>query len=222
MFDIALHCACRRLLRRGRRFRARLRAALRSADELRPRPRRRCRRSASSSISATRCCAPSGSEGRRAMASDILQFILYCALVTLLAWPLGLYMARVFAGERTLLSPVLAPVERGFYRRCGVDAEARAALDALRARRARLQPRRACCVLYAILRLQDVPAARTRRACRAVSPDLAFNTAVSFITNTNWQAYGGETTLSLPQPDGRADGAELRLRRDRHRGRRRA
>ena len=49
-----------------------------------------------------------------------------------------------------------------------------------------------------------------------MSPDLAFNTAVSFVTNTNWQAYGGETTLSLFQPDGRPDGAELRLGRDRH------
>jgi K+-transporting ATPase ATPase A chain len=55
-----------------------------------------------------------------------------------------------------------------------------------------------------------------------VAPDLAFNTAVSFVTNTNWQNYGGETTMSYLQPDGRADGAELRLGRDRHRAGRRA
>lgn len=128
------------------------------------------------------------------MSADILQFILYCALVTALAWPLGLYMARLFMDERTILTPVLAPVERGLYRAAGVDAQAgqhwsRYALACLAFNLA------GWLVLYAILRLQGVLPFNPQ-GLPGLSPDLAFNTAVSFMTNTNWQAYGGETTMS--------------------------
>lgn len=128
------------------------------------------------------------------MSADILQFILYCALVAALAWPLGLYMARLFTGERTILTPVLAPVERGLYRAAGVDAQAgqhwtRYALACLAFNLA------GWLVLYAILRLQGVLPFNPQ-GFPGLSPDLAFNTAVSFMTNTNWQAYGGETTMS--------------------------
>ncbi|GJD44130.1 Potassium-transporting ATPase potassium-binding subunit [Methylobacterium cerastii] len=123
-----------------------------------------------------------------------IQIALFCAVVLALVRPLGGYMARVFSGERTLLSPVLEPVERGLYRLAGIDrtheqhwlAYATAMLVFHAA---------GFVLLYALLRLQAVlPLNPDGQG--AVAPDLAFNTAASFITNTNWQSYGGETTLS--------------------------
>ena len=128
------------------------------------------------------------------MASDLLQILIYFAIIVACTPLLGGYMARVFAGERTLLSPVLIPLERAIYGACGIDAGkeqhwTRYALALLATNAV------GWVILYAILRLQhllpwnpqDMP---------PMAPDLAFNTAVSFVTNTNWQAYGGETTLS--------------------------
>jgi potassium-transporting ATPase potassium-binding subunit len=129
------------------------------------------------------------------MASDILQFIIYAAVVTALAWPLGLFMARVYTGERTLLSPVLAPAEKAFYRLAGVDGAngqqhwTRYALSVL------AFSLLCWAVLYGMLRLQHLLPLNPQ-GFPGLAPDLAFNTAVSFMTNTNWQAYGGETTLS--------------------------
>jgi K+-transporting ATPase ATPase A chain len=128
------------------------------------------------------------------MAPDILQFILYAALVTALAWPLGLYLARVYEGGRTWISPVLAPVERGFFAVAGIRPDqgqhwTRYALSVLAFSLG------SWALLYAILRLQHVLPFNPQ-ALGPLSPDLAFNTAVSFTTNTNWQAYGGETTMS--------------------------
>ena len=123
-----------------------------------------------------------------------MQIALYCAVVLALVKPLGLYMTRVFAGERTFLSPVLAPVERRLYRVSGIDA---------RQEQTWLGYAGALVVfhvlgfvlLYAILRLQAVlPLNPAEQA--AVAADLAFNTSASFLTNTNWQSYGGESTLS--------------------------
>ncbi|MCJ8150187.1 potassium-transporting ATPase subunit KdpA [Shinella sedimenti] len=123
-----------------------------------------------------------------------LQISLLFLAVLLAIKPLGLYMARVFSCERTFLSPVLAPVEGGFYRVSGVDPNKEQSwlgytLAMLTFSLAGFL------ALYAMLRLQahlplnpqDFP---------AVPSDLAFNTAVSFVTNTNWQNYAGETTLS--------------------------
>ncbi|MBE7199053.1 MAG: potassium-transporting ATPase subunit A, partial [Parafilimonas terrae] len=123
-----------------------------------------------------------------------IQIALFCAVVLALVKPLGLYMTRVFSGERTLLSPVLGPVERGLYRAAGVDARQEqtwlgyaGALVVFHVF--------GFLVLYAVLRLQTVlplnPAGQGE-----VAPDLAFNTTTSFLTNTNWQSYGGDTTLS--------------------------
>lgn len=128
------------------------------------------------------------------MAPDILQFILYAALVTGLAWPLGLYLARVYEGGRTSISPALAPVERGFFAIAGIRPEqgqhwTRYALSVLAFSLG------SWTLLYAILRLQHLLPFNPQ-ALGPLSPDLAFNTAVSFTTNTNWQAYGGETTMS--------------------------
>ena len=104
-------------------------------------------------------------------------------------------MARVFSGERTFLSPVLAPVERGFYAAAGVDPKTRAGLARLCACPCSPSSLAGFAALYAILRLQ-VFLPLNPQGFAGVAPDLAFNTAVSFVTNTNWQAYGGETTMS--------------------------
>ena len=123
-----------------------------------------------------------------------IQIALYCAVVLALVKPLGSYMTRVFTGERTFLSPVLGPVERGLYRVSGIDARQEQHWLAYTGA-VILFHVLGFAVLYAILRLQAVlplnPADQG-----AVAPDLAFNTSTSFITNTNWQSYGGETTLS--------------------------
>ena len=123
-----------------------------------------------------------------------LQIAVPLGLVLAVVLPLGRFMARLFTGERTFLHPILSPVERGLYRAAGINPDQEqgwfgytmavlvfSALGFLS--------------LYGILRLQgvlpfnpgDLP---------GVAPDLAFNTAISFLTNTNWQAYSGESTMS--------------------------
>ena len=123
-----------------------------------------------------------------------MQIALYCVLLTLLVKPLGGYMTRVFAGERTPLSPLLRPLERGIYRLCGVDQADEQhwityAIAMLAFSFAGFV------VLYALQRLQAMLPFNPQHL-DAVSPDLAFNTSVSFVTNTNWQSYVPETTLS--------------------------
>lgn len=123
-----------------------------------------------------------------------VQILVYCGIIILLVKPLGGYMTRVFNGERTFLSAVFGPVERGLYRLAGTsDAEEQhwttytAALLFFSIA--------SLVLLYFIQRFQGVlpfnPAGMA-----AVPPELAFNTAASFITNTNWQNYGGESTMS--------------------------
>ena len=128
------------------------------------------------------------------MAADLLQILLYLALILAATPLLGGYMAQVFAGERTLLSPVLVPLERAIYGACGIDPGkdqhwTRYTLALLATNAV------GWLLLYAILRLQHL-LPWNPESMPPVPPDLAFNTAVSFVTNTNWQAYGGETTLS--------------------------
>jgi len=107
--------------------------------------------------------------------------------------PLGLYMARVFAGERTFLSPVLAPLEGGLYRAAGIRPDKEQGWLAYT--HSMLAFSLAGFVaLYAILRLQAYLPLNPQ-GFAGMAPDLAFNTAVSFVTNTNWQNYAGETTL---------------------------
>jgi K+-transporting ATPase ATPase A chain len=123
-----------------------------------------------------------------------IQILLYCAIVVALVKPLGAYMTHVFKGERTWLSPVLRPVERAIYWAGGVD-EAREQSWLMYAVGMLLFHVGGFLILYALLRFQALlpfnPAGQS-----AVAEDLSFNTAVSFITNTNWQNYGGESTLS--------------------------
>ena len=116
------------------------------------------------------------------------------ALVLALAWPLSALIARLFAGERTLLSPVLSPIERAAFALAGVDA--RKEQSWLAYAFAMLAFSAAGFVsLYALQRLQGVLPLNPR-GFAGVAPDLAFNTSVSFLTNTNWQNYAGETTMS--------------------------
>jgi K+-transporting ATPase ATPase A chain len=103
-------------------------------------------------------------------------------------------MTRVFTGERTVLSPALRPVERVLYKVSGIDAAQEQSWVAYLVSVLFLHVG-GFLILYILLRLQDVlpfnPAGQS-----AVSPDLAFNASTSFVTNTNWQSYGGESTLS--------------------------
>jgi K+-transporting ATPase ATPase A chain len=120
------------------------------------------------------------------------QIALTLALVLLCALPLGRFMARLFGGERTFLSPVLGPVERGFYRLSGVDGREQGWLAYTLSMIAFSAASFA--LLYAILRLQAFLPLNPQ-GFEGMAPDLAFNTTASFVANTNWQAYGGETTL---------------------------
>ncbi|HXV30892.1 MAG TPA: potassium-transporting ATPase subunit KdpA, partial [Sinorhizobium sp.] len=123
-----------------------------------------------------------------------LQISLLFLAVLAVVKPLGLYMARVFSGESNVLAPVLRPVERGLYRAAGVDPEREQGWLAYTLSMLAFSMA-GFVLLYAILRLQAwLPL--NPQGFGNVPPDLAFNTAVSFVTNTNWQNYGGETTLS--------------------------
>ena len=124
-----------------------------------------------------------------------IQILLYCAIIVALVKPLGWYMTRVFNGERTLLSPVLRPVERILYRLGGVD-ETREQHWLTYTIAMLLFHVGGFLILYALLRLQAVIPLWNPADQSAMAPDLSLNTAMSFITNTNWQNYGGESTLS--------------------------
>jgi K+-transporting ATPase ATPase A chain len=123
-----------------------------------------------------------------------IQIILFCAIVIALVKPLGWYMTRVFNGERTFLSPILQPVEAGLYWIGGVDDKREQHWLTYTVAMLFFHVG-GFLILYALMRFQAVlpfnPAEQS-----AVAEDLSFNTAISFITNTNWQAYGGETTMS--------------------------
>jgi potassium-transporting ATPase potassium-binding subunit len=123
-----------------------------------------------------------------------LQIALFAVLVVLLTKPFGGYMTRVFTGERTLLRPVLRPIELGIYKMCGVREDEEQhwvgyAIAMLAFSFAGFV------IMYGIQRLQNVLPLNPQGQ-DAVSPDLAFNTSVSFMTNTNWQSYVPETTMS--------------------------
>ena len=127
-------------------------------------------------------------------ASGSLQLALYLVILLLLVKPLGAYMARVYTGERTFLHPVLAPVERVFYRAAGVTPDAEMgwqgyALAVLAFNLLGLL------VVYVLQRAQGILPLNPQ-GFGAVTPDSSFNTAASFATNTNWQGYGGESTMS--------------------------
>ena len=121
----------------------------------------------------------------------ILGFVL---LVAAIARPLGLYLDAVYAGRVTVLSPVLRPIERAFYALGGVKAEQE---QDWKSYALALVVFSLLCTLglYALLRLQGALPFNPQ-GFAGVAPNIALNTAISFVTNTNWQAYGGETTMS--------------------------
>jgi K+-transporting ATPase ATPase A chain len=122
------------------------------------------------------------------------QILIFCALTLLLVKPLGLYMTRVYAGERTPLSPLLRPLERLLYKISGITETEDQHWSGYAAALL-IFNLAGVALLYAMLRLQHVlPLNPIGMA--PMGPELAFNTAVSFVTNTNWQNYGGESTLS--------------------------
>ncbi|MGF7174915.1 K+-transporting ATPase A subunit [Azospirillum doebereinerae] len=122
-----------------------------------------------------------------------IQILVFIALVVALTRPLGGFMTGVFNGERNFLSPVFGPVEHGLYRVAGVNAKAEQhwvtyAVSML------LFSLAGMLLLYVLQRLQAVLPLNPQ-AMAAVPADLAFNTAASFVANTNWQSYGGESTM---------------------------
>src|SRR3569623_254322 len=123
-----------------------------------------------------------------------IQILLFCAIVVALTKPLGGYMANVFGGKETFLSFLLRPVERSLYWVGGVDEKREQHWLTYTVAMLLFQVV-GFFVVYGVLRLQNVlpfnPADHS-----AVAPDLSFNTAISFITNINWQSYGGESTMS--------------------------
>ncbi len=123
-----------------------------------------------------------------------VQIALYCVLLVLLVKPFGGYMTRVFNGERTLLRPVLRPIEVGLYKLCGVHEEEEQHWVTYTVAMLFFSVA-GFLSLYALQRLQDVLPFNPQGQ-GAVGPDLAFNTSVSFITNTNWQSYTPESTMS--------------------------
>jgi len=123
-----------------------------------------------------------------------LQIAFFAVIIGLLTRPLGGYLARVYAGERTLLRPLLGPVEATLYRVAGIKPEVEQTWFGYTVSFLVFHAV-GIIALYALLRLQSVLPLNPQDL-PAVSPDLALNTAVSFVTNTSWQSYGGETTLS--------------------------
>jgi len=127
-------------------------------------------------------------------ALGVVQILLFIAVLVALVKPLGTFMAKVYDGERTFLSPVLEPIERGIYRLAAIKPSVesnwkRYALALL------LFNFIGLVVVYLLQRLQGVLPLNPQ-GFAAVSPDSSFNTAVSFASNTNWQGYGGEATMS--------------------------
>jgi K+-transporting ATPase ATPase A chain len=123
-----------------------------------------------------------------------LEITLFAAIIGLLTRPLGGYLARVYAGEYTLLRSLIGSIETALYRLAGVKPEDEQswyqyAVSFL------IFHALGILSLYALLRLQSVLPLNPQDLT-AVAPDLALNTAVSFVTNTSWQSYSGETTLS--------------------------
>jgi K+-transporting ATPase ATPase A chain len=123
-----------------------------------------------------------------------IQILLFCAIIAAVTPVLGAYLTRVFNGQRTFLSPVLRPLELVLYRAAGIEEKSEQNWLAYTTGMLLFHVG-GFAILYALMRMQAVlpfnPAGQS-----AVAPDLSFNTAVSFITNTNWQNYGGESTMS--------------------------
>src|SRR5512139_429394 len=123
-----------------------------------------------------------------------LQILLYLAAVLAVTPPMGRFMTRVFSGQRTWLDPMLGPIERLVYRLSGIDPARPMAWTEYASTTLAFSVV-SMLVLYGLQRLQGLLPLNPQ-GLAGVAPDLAFNTAASFTTNTNWQSYVGETTMS--------------------------
>jgi potassium-transporting ATPase potassium-binding subunit len=124
----------------------------------------------------------------------IVQYALYLVALVGLGYPLGLYMARVYTGESKVADRLLGPLQRLIYKACGVRAEEDMTWKRYGAALLVFNVL-GVVVVYGLQRLQaSLPL--NPDGLPAVGPEVSFNTAVSFVTNTNWQTYGGETTMS--------------------------
>ena len=126
--------------------------------------------------------------------SGILQIVFYLVLLTVLTKPLGIFMTKVYAGERTFITPVFGWFERVIYKICRVDPEQEMNWKQYGAAML-IFSLASTIAVYAVQRIQFYLPLNPQNF-PAPSEHLSFNTAVSFVTNTNWQSYGGETTLS--------------------------
>lgn len=128
------------------------------------------------------------------MMGTVIQYVLYLALLIVFAVPLGAYIAKVMNGERTFLSGILAPCERFLYKVTGISSEEQMSWKTYGG----------CVLIFSAVGLAAVFLLQIFQGVLPGNPqklsgvpwDLSFNTAVSFVTNTNWQAYSGESTLS--------------------------
>src|SRR5690349_17478312 len=127
-------------------------------------------------------------------ANGLLQIGIYLVVLIGLAKPLGGFMARVYDGEPTFLDPPLRPLERLIYRLCGVRADQGMTWRTYAVAMLWFNFL-GLVVVYALQRLQGILPLNPQ-GFGAVTPDSSFNTAMSFATNTNWQGYGGESTMS--------------------------
>ena len=136
-------------------------------------------------------------------ALGVYQILFFFAVIIALTKPVGAFMARVFEGQRTFLHPLLRPLERAIYRLGGVREEVEQGWTQYAGALLAFSVAKFA-FTFAIQRLQGVlplnpqgfGTSHAPAGATAMTPDLAFSTAVSFMTNTNWQAYGGESTLS--------------------------
>jgi K+-transporting ATPase ATPase A chain len=126
--------------------------------------------------------------------NGILQCVLYFVAILLVTKPMGIFITKVFRNERTFLTPILGPIERAIYKICRIQSEQEMKWTVYSGAMLMFSVV-SMLTLYSIMRLQNMlpfnPA-----ALLGVPVDLAFNTAASFTTNTNWQAYSGESTMS--------------------------
>src|SRR5690242_7971774 len=127
-------------------------------------------------------------------ANGFLQLGLFFLVLLVVTKPMGVYMARIFSGERTLAGRLLGPLERLIYRVCRVDPATEQTWTAY-ASAMLIFSVVSLLVLYALMRLQYYLPLNPQKF-PGVPADLSFNTAASFTTNTNWQAYSGESTMS--------------------------
>ena len=135
-------------------------------------------------------------------ANGWFQIILFLGLILLVTKPLGIFLYRVYEGKSTFLDPVLRPIEKLIYRVSGIDETKEMDWKGYGVAML-LFSGVSLLILYLIERMQQwLP--WNPQGLANVAPDLAWNTAVSFTTNTNWQSYTPETTMSLLHPDGRA------------------